>query len=96
MMSNEERLVYMANQIARAFQAIGHDAAAAATADHIASFWDPRMKAQIFDLMDRGAADLSPPARAAVVSLRRDGAPAHQTRATEFNAANEAGHADAG
>ena len=52
MMSNLERLVYMANQIARNFEAIGHDAAAAATADHIASFWDPRMKAQIFALMD--------------------------------------------
>jgi len=96
MMSNQERLVYMANQIARNFEAIGHDAAAAATADHIASFWDPRMKDQIFALLDGGDASLSRTARAAVTSLRRDGAPAHQTRATEFNEANEAGHADAG
>ena len=96
MMSNQERLVYMANQIARAFEAIGHDAAAAATADHIASFWDPRMKAQIFALMDAGTAELTAPARAALVSLRNDGAPASQTRATEFNAADEGGHADAG
>ena len=96
MMSNQERLVYMANQIARAFEAIGHDAAAAATADHIASFWDPRMKAQIFALMDKGTAELSAPAHAALVSLRKDGAPPSQTRATEFNAADEGGHADAG
>jgi formate dehydrogenase subunit delta len=96
MMSNLERLVYMANQIARNFEAIGHDAAAAATADHIASFWDPRMKSQIFALIDAGEADLSPAARAALTSLRRDGAPESQTRATEFNAATEAGHADAG
>jgi formate dehydrogenase subunit delta len=96
MMSNLERLVYMANQIARNFEAIGHDAAAKATADHVASFWDPRMKSQIFALMDKGEADLSLAAREALQSLRRDGAPAPQTRATEFNAANEAGHADAG
>jgi formate dehydrogenase subunit delta len=96
MMSNKERLVYMANQIARNFQAIGHEAAAAATADHIASFWDPRMKAQIFAMLDSGEADLIPPARAGILSLRKDGAPAHQTRATEFNHATEAGHADAG
>ncbi len=96
MMSNLERLVYMANQIARNFEAIGHDAAAAATADHIASFWDPRMKAQIFDLIDRGEANLSSAARTALLSLRRDGPPPAQTHATEFNSAHEAGHADAG
>ena len=46
MMSTEERLVYMANQIARNFAASG-DGAAAATADHIAKFWDPRMRGRI-------------------------------------------------
>lgn len=96
MMSNLERLVYMANQIARNFEAIGHEAAAKATADHIASFWDPRMKAQIFELIDGGKADLTPSARHALLSLRQDGPPEHQTRATEFNDVNEAGHADAG
>jgi len=35
----------MANQIARAFETQGHDAAVAATAEHIMKFWDPRMKA---------------------------------------------------
>ena len=94
--STGDRLVYMANQIARNFEAIGHEAAAKATADHVASFWDPRMKAQIFTMIDSGEADLSLTARAALTSLRRDGAPAPQTRATEFNAADEAGHADAG
>ena len=96
MMSNLERLAYMANQIARNFEAIGHEAAAKATADHVASFWDPRMKALIFAAMDRGEAELSPTALAALTSLRRDGAPESQTRATEFNAADEPGHADAG
>jgi formate dehydrogenase subunit delta len=46
MMGTEERLVYMANQIARNFAVMGAGAAAA-TADHIARFWDPRMRARI-------------------------------------------------
>ena len=45
MMNSEERLVYMANQIAREFAHVGDPAAA--TADHIAKFWDPRMRARI-------------------------------------------------
>ncbi|MBV1918019.1 MAG: formate dehydrogenase subunit delta [Sphingomonadaceae bacterium] len=37
----------MAQQIARNFAVLGEAEAAAATADHIAKFWDPRMKAQL-------------------------------------------------
>ena len=37
------RLAYMANQIARNFAVQGEAAAIAATAEHIRSFWDPRM-----------------------------------------------------
>lgn len=96
MMSNIERLVYMANQIARNFEVLGEDAAAAATADHIAIFWDPRMKEQIFAQVDRADAGLSPAAASAVLRLRDAGAPPPQTRATEFNAVDESGHADAG
>jgi formate dehydrogenase subunit delta len=96
MMSNLEKLVYMANQIARNFEAIGHEAAAQATADHIASFWDPRMKALIFAHLDQGGGDLAPSAADALRQLRDRGNPASQTRATEFNAVHESGHADAG
>lgn len=66
MMSPTERLVYMANQIARNFAVNGADSAAAATAEHIASFWDPRMKQQIFDHLARDSGALCPIARAAV------------------------------
>src|SRR3546814_8807414 len=41
-MSTGERLIYMANQIARNLAAEGEAEAVAATAQHIASFWDPR------------------------------------------------------
>ncbi|WP_447725820.1 formate dehydrogenase subunit delta [Sphingomonas koreensis] len=42
-----DRLVDMANQIARNFAVQGEDVAAAATARHIVDFWDPRMKSAI-------------------------------------------------
>ncbi len=70
MMSNLEKLVYMANQIGRNFDNRHSDEAVAATADHIAHFWDPRMRAQIFDHLDRGGEGLSDIARRAVTRLR--------------------------
>jgi formate dehydrogenase subunit delta len=76
--STHERLVYMANQIARNLASMGDVDAARATADHIASFWDPRMKAAVF----ADGAGLSPVAAAAFEQLRARGAPEPQTRAT--------------
>jgi len=70
MMSSLERLAYMANQIARNFEAQGHDAAVRATADHIASFWDPRMRAEAQALLARGEGALSPTAAEAFALLR--------------------------
>ena len=46
-MTSDEKLVYMVNQIARNFEALGYDHAVAATEDHLLKFWDPRMKARI-------------------------------------------------
>ena len=97
MMSPAERLVYMANQIARNFAAQGADVAALAVADHIAAFWDPRMKAQIFAMLDGGqAAGLEPIAAHAVKLLRDRGAPPPQTAATAFASAAGKGGSDAG
>lgn len=96
MMSNRERLVYMANQIARNFATMDDAQAAAAVADHLVSFWDPRMKAQILACLEEGNAGLIPVAAHAVAHLRSDDPPTEQTRATTFNAVDEAGHSDAG
>ena len=60
----------MANQIARAFAHKGEAGAAAATADHLRKFWDPRMRAAIRALVaEGGSKDLLPTARAAVDQL---------------------------
>jgi formate dehydrogenase subunit delta len=96
MMTNLERLVYMANQIARNFEAIGADAAAKATADHMLAFWDPRMKAQIVQCKAASPATLTPVASAAVDIVARGLPLAPESRATAFNAVDEAGRADAG
>jgi len=88
-----DKLRRMANQIALNFQAIGHDNAVLATADHINKFWDPRMKAGIFG-DDRSA--LSPIAAAAIERLAQGLKPTPQTGATEFNVGNEVSHNDAG
>jgi len=70
MMSNLERLVYMANQIAINFAVMGEEKAAMATADHIIAFWDPRMKAQFVDRLVADPDRLEPIARQAAVFVR--------------------------
>jgi formate dehydrogenase subunit delta len=73
--STIERLVYMANQIADFFESQGDaDKAAAGTADHLKSFWDPAMRRKIFTHLDQGGAGLKPVALNAVRKLR-DAAP---------------------
>ena len=64
--STDQSVVRMINQIARNFEVQGEDAAAAATAEHVRLFWDPRMKEAI-QRCDTG--DLSPIARKAVQLL---------------------------
>lgn len=69
-MNSTEKLVYMANQIARNIAPSGTGETAEAVADHIAHFWDPRMKQMIFAHIDAGCADLSPTALAGLKLLR--------------------------
>jgi formate dehydrogenase subunit delta len=55
----------MANQIATAFQAYPEDQAIRETADHIKSFWDPRMRKQLAEVIAKDEAALNPIALAA-------------------------------
>ena len=65
---DSNRLVVMANQIGGFFAAQGAGAEAA-TADHIAKNWDPRMRAGIRAHVEAGGAGLDAVALAAVKSL---------------------------
>ena len=55
----------MANQIATAFGAYPEEQAVKETANHIKSFWDPRMRKQLAEVMAKDASALSPVAFAA-------------------------------
>lgn len=87
------RLRQMAEQIAANLAVRGHGKAVAATADHIVTFWDPRMKAAIC-ADDRAA--LSSIAGEAIDLVATGITPPRQTGATQFNAVGEIGHSDAG
>jgi formate dehydrogenase subunit delta len=63
-----ERLIYMANQIARN---LATDAdPVVATARHIRSYWDPRMRAMILDHLAAGGQGLDPVARDALLAMQ--------------------------
>jgi formate dehydrogenase subunit delta len=64
-----DRLAYMANQIGKFFAHRPHDAAVAATEEHLRKFWDPRMRRQIVADLKSGAAALDPTVREAVERL---------------------------
>ncbi|WP_380877847.1 hypothetical protein ACFB49_14520 [Sphingomonas sp. DBB INV C78] len=70
MMSPDEKLVYMANQIARNFAVQGEAVAVAATAEHIGKYWDPRMRARIAILSADEAIGLDAITRAAIGIIR--------------------------
>ncbi len=86
-----QRLVYMANQIAREFAGQRPGQAAEATWDHLWHFWDPRMRAMILAYEQAGGEGLSEIAREAVARLGACGQPDPRTRATEFGEGGDSG-----
>jgi formate dehydrogenase subunit delta len=52
--------VRMANDIAAQFRHLPHEAAVAAVAGHLRTFWEPRMRRQLRAAVEAGAADLDP------------------------------------
>lgn len=77
-----DKLVYMANQIARNLT-LQRDPVAA-VADHILAFWTPGMQAQALE--PANAKGLHPIARDALTRLAAGREPAHQTRVTDPHA----------
>ncbi len=68
--TTNDRLVYMANQIATFFASQPHAAAVEGTRVHIEKFWDPRMRSKIAEHIDHGGEGLSPIAREALEGLK--------------------------
>ena len=72
-MTPPEKLVYMANQISRAFAHQGVANGAQSVADHLRAFWEPGMRRRIVAHLACGGEGLTPIARRAVHSLAEGG-----------------------
>ncbi len=66
-----DKLVYMANQIATFFASQPEAERVDRVADHIHDFWEPRMRRQLFAILDAGRADVNPLVAAAAAKLRQ-------------------------
>jgi formate dehydrogenase subunit delta len=64
-----DKLVYMANQIGKFFASQAEDKAVPLIADHLAKFWDPRMRKEIIAHLATGGAGLDPAVQKAIGSL---------------------------
>lgn len=65
-----DKLIYMANQIATFFTSQPEAERVDRVASHLKDFWDPRMRAQLFEIVDRKTAGIDPLVLAAVAQLR--------------------------
>ena len=81
-MTPHDKLVTMANQIARAFAHEGEERAVACTRDHLVKFWPPSMRADIRAHLAHGGEGLLPIARGAVEGLPATARPYGEERPT--------------
>ena len=58
--SPQDKLIYMANQIAKFMESKPHGEGVALLASHINDFWEPRMRRHLFAVLDTGGAGLRP------------------------------------
>ena len=66
-----EKMVMMANQIATFFASQPKDERAEGIASHINDFWEPRMRRQLFEVLDAGGDGLRPLVLEAADQIRR-------------------------
>jgi formate dehydrogenase subunit delta len=72
-MSHEghDKLVYMANQIAKFMESKPHAEGVTGLAAHINDFWEPRMRRALFEVLDAGGQGLRPLVLDAAATIRR-------------------------
>jgi formate dehydrogenase subunit delta len=69
-----EKITRMANDIAKFMESKPHDEGMTLLAAHINDFWDPRMRRQLFEILDAGGAGLRPLVLDAAGVIRRPAA----------------------
>jgi formate dehydrogenase subunit delta len=68
------KLVRMGNQIATFFKSKPHEEGVAGVAEHINKFWEPRMRRQLFEIIDAGDEGLLSLVLEASAKIRRPAA----------------------
>jgi formate dehydrogenase subunit delta len=66
-----DKIVRMANDIAKFMESKPHAEGVQLLASHINDFWEPRMRRQLFQKLDAGGADLRPLVLDAASAIRR-------------------------
>ncbi|TIP61816.1 MAG: formate dehydrogenase, partial [Mesorhizobium sp.] len=69
--STKEKLVRMANQIATFFHSKPREEGIAGLAEHINKFWEPRMRRQLFEMLDAGTEHFDDLVIAASAKIKR-------------------------
>ena len=69
-----DKMTRMANDIAKFMESKPHDEGVALLASHINDFWEPRMRRQLFAVIDAGGAGLRPLVMDAAGTIRRPAA----------------------
>ena len=65
------KLIYMANQIAKFMESKPHDEGLSGLSSHINDFWEPRMRRQLFEVLDAGGNGLRPLVIEAATLIKR-------------------------
>ena len=68
---SHNKIARMANQIATFFHSMPHEEGVAGVAEHINKFWEPRMRRQLFELVDAGDPELDELVMEAAAGIRR-------------------------
>jgi formate dehydrogenase subunit delta len=71
-MNPDEKLTYMANQIAKFFAAQGAERAARGVADHLRKFWAPDMRRDFLAAAAKDSSNLHPAVKAALPLLKSE------------------------
>jgi formate dehydrogenase subunit delta len=66
-----DKLIHMANQIALFMESKPHAEGVQGVAGHINDYWEPRMRAQFFAMLDAGAPGFRPLVVEASAKIRR-------------------------
>jgi formate dehydrogenase subunit delta len=67
------RIIRMANQIATFFMSKPHGEGVAGVAAHVNDFWEPRMRRQLFEVLEQEPAALASLVREAASHIRKPG-----------------------